>query len=571
MASDPKPATPSLNLENISAFSHSQSFKPPKLRLFRTLQLFALLFGVIWLTGSLLVSHYLIEGQLKESLRASNNYVEGEVGHLVEALSQNLYRAEQLSKTLSFDQSVITLAEFAKKHSTEYINLDTSARHTYVLNMQGANAVNKLFEQLARNVDLYQILLQDESGYCIGSSRAMENDGCLGVNYQTREYFKKAKQNGSGRQFAIGQVFPVPSFFFSTAIKQDGEFLGIVVVRQEMQQIVGFLNHQKGLTFITGTDGVILSSSQQELIYKYIGSEFAPPLNLKDFQKMYHHSDAESLRMARADLAMGNFPFITMDGKFYLMGKAGVEGGDFNIFILENVDPIISNYYNSWKLAITIVILGLLLIVMAERNLNHSQHRAAHLNALSEANKNLALLTDDLYELSITDSLTGISNRRFFSERLQEEINRAKRQKKSMSANSGKAAGLTLMIIDIDEFKKVNDTYGHPAGDQAIRAMANICKDAVRQYDCVGRIGGEEFAVLLTDADSLQAKEIAERIRKQCEKHVIQFNNIHFTQTCSIGIASYDDNYSVEELLSKADNALYAAKSGGRNRFVCAA
>lgn len=570
MNDNPESTTPSLSLENISTFTHPGNVKPPKLRSFRVLQAVALMAALVWLIGSVLVSRHLIEGQLKESLYASNNYVTAEAGHLVGTLSQNLYRAEQLSKTLSFNQSVIDFTEVAKKHSNEYKNLAADDRHNYILNMFDAKVVNNLFEQLAHNVDLYQILLQDESGYCIGSSRARESDGCIGISYQTREYFQKAKQDGGGRQFAIGQVVPVPSFFFSTGIKKEGDFLGAVVVRQDMQQIIGFLNHQKALAFMTGIDGVILSSSQDDLIYKYIGSEFSPSLDSKHYQKFYHRKNVESLDMERVDLSMGDFPFVKMNGKMYLLGKASVAEGDFTIFILENIDPAIHNYYTSWKLAMTIVLLGLLLIWMVERNLNHSQHRAAHLNALSKANKNLALLTDDLYELSVTDALTSISNRRFFNERLQEEINRAQRKKES-SVDVNRASRLTLMIIDIDNFKKINDTYGHPAGDKAIRIMANICKEAVRQYDCVGRIGGEEFAVLLTDADSSQAKEIAERIRKQCEKHVIQFNNIHFMQTCSIGIASFEAGDSADSLLSKADKALYAAKSGGRNRFVCVA
>ncbi|GGY61856.1 hypothetical protein GCM10011613_01630 [Cellvibrio zantedeschiae] len=559
-----------VRLESMSALSQSDSVNPPKLRFFRALQLFAIMFALVWLVSALLVSHYLIQEQLKESLNSSSNYVEGEVGHLLDALSQNLYRAEQLSKTLSFDQSVIKLAEFTNRHSNEYKDLPDKERYEAILKLLGANTVNLLFEQLAHSVDLYQVLLLDSAGYCVGSSRFTQANGCIGVNYRARDYYLKARDEGSGRQFAIGRVLPVPSFFFSTAIKKDNEFLGAVVVRQEIKQILGFLNHQKSLTFITGSDGVILSSSQPELVYSYVGSEFFPSLDLTQYQSIYHRDKMENLNLDQVVLPFGDFPFIKFQGKTYMLGHVKVEGGDFHIFILDNVEPAIASYYNSWKLAGIIVVLGLLLILMIERNLNHNQHRIAHLNALSEANKNLALLTDELYELSVTDALTGISNRRFFRARLQDEISRAQRRNNSLSVNNVELVRLSLLIIDIDEFKRINDKYGHPVGDQAIITMAKICADAVRQYDCVGRIGGEEFAVLLTDADKVQACEVAERIRSQCENQLIQFENFNFFQTCSIGIATLNAGDTADSLLSRADKALYEAKHAGRNRFICA-
>ncbi len=568
MVSDPDDHASSLSLENISAITHSKSPKPPKLRLFRALQLIALMFALSWLLGATLVSHYLIEGQLKEGLSASNLYVQGEARHLLDALSQNLYRAEQLSKTLSFDQTVISLAEYAKAHQDNYTNLPEPERVNYILTMLGANRVNQLFEQIARGVGLYQVLLLDESAYCVGSSRYSQPNGCIGVNYKTREYYLRARDEGGGRQFAIGHVLPVPSFFFSTAIKQNNQFVGAVVVRQEMQQVVGFLNHQKNPTFITGNDGIVLSSSREEWIYHYMGAEFFPAPDLNRYQQLYHRNKIEALQLNNVKLPFGDYPFVKMNNQVYILAKAKVEANDFHIFVLENVDQLISNYYNSWKLAITIIMLGLMLIIMIERNLNYGQHRIAHLNALSEANKQLAHLTNELYGLSVTDPLTGISNRRYFRARLQDEIHRAQRRINISPQND---ALLALMIIDIDEFKKVNDRYGHPAGDKAITVMANICTDAVRQYDCVGRIGGEEFAILLTDADSSQACDVAERIRRACAEQVIEFEDFGFSQTCSIGIASFKAGDSADSLLSRADKALYSAKSAGRNCFVYSA
>lgn len=553
-----------LRLDKVSAFAQSMSVEPPKLRPFRALQVWAILFAVIWLCAAWSLSQYLIERQIEKNLTQTRSYVANEINHLVKSLSQNLYQAEQISKTLSFDQSIIDLADYSKKHLDEYQFLNTDQRRDYMLAIPEAVKVNRLFKQLVDNLGLNQTFLLDAEGHCVGSSRAKQLDGCIGTNYQTREYFNNAQRDGNARQFAIGLLVPAPSLFSATAVKKDNEFLGVVVIRQEMEQILGFLNHQKNLSFITGADGIILGSSDPALNYQYVNSEFSPTLDTEEYRQKYKRDQVNTLSLEKTELPIADSYFIKVKDQFYILGHASVENDDFQIFILENIDNIIHNYENFWNIAIAILILGLALILMIERNLNYSQHRIAHLNALSEANKNLAHLTDELYALSVTDALTGLSNRRFFNEQLENEIQRAQRKSESQSS----ASQLALLVIDIDHFKSINDTYGHPAGDQAIRMMAKFCSDAVRQYDCVGRIGGEEFAVLLIDTNREQAKEIAERIRSQSETTAIDYYGTRFVQTCSIGIALFEPGDSANTLLSKADRALYAAKRAGRNQCV---
>ncbi|HMW49850.1 MAG TPA: GGDEF domain-containing protein, partial [Cellvibrionaceae bacterium] len=215
-----------------------------------------------------------------------------------------------------------------------------------------------------------------------------------------------------------------------------------------------------------------------------------------------------------------------------------------------------------WATGGIIIVLGLLVILLIERNINYTQHRLAHLNALSAANQSLALASQELYFLSVTDVLTGIANRRFFTRRLKEEIDRHGRAEPSQTQLE---TTLALLAIDIDFFKTINDTHGHPAGDQAICALASICKNTIRPYDILGRIGGEEFAVLLIDITAPQAEEIAERIRSVCETSSISVEKAIFNQTCSIGMALYQPGESAEQLLAHADRALYAAKHNGRN------
>jgi diguanylate cyclase (GGDEF)-like protein len=120
-------------------------------------------------------------------------------------------------------------------------------------------------------------------------------------------------------------------------------------------------------------------------------------------------------------------------------------------------------------------------------------------------------------------------------------------------------------MADVDEFKKYNDAFGHPAGDEVLKKVAKILLSSTRSVDCIARYGGEEFAVLLTDTIGDEARDVAERIRERVAEKDFPGRKI----TISIGMAEFpQDGHSAEEVISMADEALYAAKRGGRNRIV---
>lgn len=163
--------------------------------------------------------------------------------------------------------------------------------------------------------------------------------------------------------------------------------------------------------------------------------------------------------------------------------------------------------------------------------------------------------------MSRTDPMTGVANRRHFLPLLAAEIRRAQRLNQPLS----------LLELDIDHFKQVNDTYGHLTGDAAIRLLADQCRCRAREIDVVARLGGEEFAVLLPGADLPQALAVAERIRALVEATPMKSpDSVEFHITVSIGVVQVgQDDEGENSLLARVDKALYMAKNTGRNR-VCA-
>lgn len=170
-------------------------------------------------------------------------------------------------------------------------------------------------------------------------------------------------------------------------------------------------------------------------------------------------------------------------------------------------------------------------------------------------------LNSQLEQISRVDGLTELFNRRYWEEQFVLEFKRDKRNESPSC----------LIMLDIDHFKRVNDTYGHPAGDAVIKAVAEVITKATRETDLAGRFGGEEFAVILPDTPIANVEFAAQRIRKMVEKLVVVHDEVEIKVTVSLGIAGFDQSFKDHtEWLTAADKALYEAKEGGRNQVVIA-
>jgi two-component system cell cycle response regulator len=180
--------------------------------------------------------------------------------------------------------------------------------------------------------------------------------------------------------------------------------------------------------------------------------------------------------------------------------------------------------------------------------------------ALEERERELLEVNERLRFMSQTDGLTGLDNRRHLNERIDEMFAHAQRLGEPFS----------LVMCDLDKFKSVNDTYGHQAGDEVLKQLAGILKDAAREIDRVGRYGGEEFMLLLPGAELDDAVSFAERVRKRIADHTFTFDGVGIKRTASFGVSGWPHPRVTESdaLVRTADDALYVAKETGRNRVI---
>ncbi|MDT8396460.1 MAG: diguanylate cyclase [bacterium] len=234
------------------------------------------------------------------------------------------------------------------------------------------------------------------------------------------------------------------------------------------------------------------------------------------------------LRMARANARLMNIPIVMVTSESDVSEVVKAFDLGANDFIVKPFNPS--------------------LLKVRLKNMLHIKRLQDQLKAQKEM----------MEAMATTDTLTGIPNLRFFMQAMDDKFHRTRRYEDSFS----------LLMIDLDHFKKVNDTYGHPRGDSVLVESAQVLLSAIRKVDMVARYGGEEFVVIMPHTDREGAKIAGERVRAAFEAR--HFNGLpeRGSLTVSVGAATFDveKDHSVTQFIERADKALYAAKRGGRNR-----
>jgi diguanylate cyclase (GGDEF)-like protein len=200
-------------------------------------------------------------------------------------------------------------------------------------------------------------------------------------------------------------------------------------------------------------------------------------------------------------------------------------------------------------------------VILVIRFFDYSRERAANKKKREELEKNLRALEIEKSEYeksSKEDPLTGCLNRAGFSSVLM-------REQENLSKND---SPVSFVILDIDHFKQVNDTYGHACGDEVLKAVAHAVRGMLRKYDVLARYGGEEFLTLLPETDLEGAKIVAERFRKTIEDTTVIFGKISIKVTITLGVAQYDHALGADKSIQMADRALYEGKETGRNKVI---
>lgn len=359
-------------------------------------------------------------------------------------------------------------------------------------------------------------------------------------------------------------------------IKRLQDILGVIVVNgrnannpidEDLAKVADF-----GKTFGLGIYNFIsyLNSEKQRsrfLTFSKIWMAMGSTMNYKDILSIILRSVIAELKFDRVKLYLVNKPDSLLEGSLVADVRGVFQAIEQEKYPLKKGPPDPEDEMSKLIINVPLEVRGEKIGLMAIENIFSQKPITdedvenikifANQAALTIEN---AQLFKKVEELSITDGLTGLYIFRYFKQRLAEEIARADRFKED----------LTLMIADVDDFKRYNDTYGHPVGDAVLQELSKMLIGNVREVDLVGRYGGDEFVVIFPRLKQAEAKEMmGTRVHQAISGHRFQVKDKTLSFTISIGMATFpNDATSVEELVDKADKALYWAKQHGKNR-VC--
>lgn len=365
---------------------------------------------------------------------------------------------------------------------------------------------------------------------------------------------------------------------FSSATLRDGTILfpgdeGLVVVRPEKLapkpliaplvitgvSLPGSKLAPTALADLALRDGLFLNKEDRAFQINFALLDYASPQTslyrhtLEGFDKSWTPWSPETRSATYTNLPPGNYRLI-IQAKGRLLTQPTAQ-------IVVNVNVPAFWYETRWFTALELLfVLGVIFIVVRVRTAVLRKRESDLEQEVQQRTRELLVANKQLLLLATQDPLTGILNRRCFIEKAEGELERLHR-------NPGV---LSLLLLDIDHFKSINDTYGHAAGDEIIRTVARRIESQLRTTDVLARYGGEEFVVLLPSTSITQAQTLAERLRACIADEQIPFENGSTRVTISLGVAESNGSEKLQYILGEADAALYRAKGAGRNRVSLA-
>lgn len=422
-------------------------------------------------------------------------------------------------------------------------------------------AANTYFKDVSRYLQVDLAWLTDARGLTLAANNHDSPESLIGTDFHERVYFTEAIAGRPGHQFAVGQKTNIPGLFFSSPVRAaSGRIIGVVGVKSNLSKVAGRI--RKHGIFVTDEQGVVILSERKELLFKAVPGAPILKADQETRQKRYKRTDFPVLSLVPADAL--RFPDIQLlgDQKIPVLHRSfAIPEDGLTVHLVEELDQL--SAWRSQRVALfwmaSFSVMAALWAIVA--TLIYTLRARLYRNSIEQANAELLRLNDRLKHQAESDFLTGCMNRRSFDEKLNREISRSQRQNYPLS----------IALLDLDHFKRINDTHGHATGDAALRHFAQFVQGNIRLSDSLARLGGEEFAVLMPDTDASAAVPLIERLRSLVAQTPLPLENGPLlTITVSIGLTSLCDTDMAKTFIRRADEALYAAKAAGRNRAIYA-
>ena len=504
--------------------------------------LITILLLIVWnISGWYVAERYYI-AKARELIEQETVLSQQRAGDLVDSIARNLNNLHGIPEFLTNLLRVRRAAErFGADALASTLTLEIQ-RQRWTTDPQ-LNELNQLLGIAEKKLGADMIYMLNASGDCIASSNWNTLQNPIGLNFAERDFFKKNKLGQSGMQYAVGKRTRIPGVFFSTPVIQNGKFMGAIVAKADVPNL-SFLISQFD-AFVTDSYGVVILARNKSLeMHAMPGATIR---NVPEQQRLarYYRSDFPELKLeAWEDRRLPALIKFENEQPPHVISTKPLNAYGLQVYVMSEMTTMPALTQNHFWFTLLLNALGSMVILVIAGVLIHF--------------KTIERSKAQLWKRANFDVLTQLPNRDMFRDRLSQEIKKSDRT----------GQPLALMLIDLDQFKEVNDTLGHDMGDILLQEAARRILNCVRESDTVARLGGDEFTVVLSQlANASHAEDIAQKIIKRLsEPFTLNLEVAHIS--ASLGITLYPvDALDIDSMMRNADQAMYVAKNNGRNRY----
>ncbi|ASL43147.1 putative diguanylate cyclase AdrA [Burkholderia sp. AD24] len=529
---------------------------------------FALIVLVCWFVAGM-VADRMVQQELDAALHTQRQMSTSIVDNMAEVIASDLAMSRAIPATMA-EMDVIQHALVQSQNYAANGAAAEPALHAALLKDARMRAVSEFLHDAQGFSGLDQIWLVNANGICVASSNSISNpqaaqQSFVGVDMRERGYLANALLGAFAEAYGVGRASGEPGIFIAAPVYADGLLAGVVVAKVGIARLRHWVAHAG--TFVADENGVIIMAHDSALEGHALPNSHVMQMSAADRKIIYRRETFSDISIQVDALVRDQAPWVpaSIAGQLFGMSERPVPSlyqariGLNSGLSAHLVDPLaawpelLRNHKRDHLLVfLTLagtVALAWVITVSYVRERRH--HRATRDLAEQLQSANTLLSAEARH-----DALTGALSRRYFLDLLRHEIERA-------HANN---EPLCMAIADLDHFKQINDRFGHAAGDRALEHFVDTCRAELRGSDAIGRLGGEEFGLLLPATDLAGGREVVERLRLRLKAIPSPKLPASVGLSVSIGITELSPDDLPERIVSRADTALYAAKSGGRDR-----
>ncbi|MFM0627791.1 sensor domain-containing diguanylate cyclase [Paraburkholderia xenovorans] len=529
---------------------------------------FMLIVLVCWFVAGM-VADRMVQQELDAALRAQRQMSASIVDNMAEVIASDLAMSRAIPATMA-EMDVVQRALVQSQNYAVNGEATEPVLRAALLKDKRMSAVSNFLHDAQGFSGLDQIWLVNANGVCVASSNSINNPlaaerSFVGTDMRVRGYLTNALLGAFSEAYGVGRASGEPGIFIAAPAYADGLLVGVVVAKVGIARLRHWVAHAG--TFVADDNGVIIMAHNSELEGRALPNSRVTQMTPAERKVIYLRDAIPDIHISVDSQVREQAPWVPSAVAGQLFGMSDrpmpslyqTRGGLNSGLSAHLVDPLVAwpellrNHKRDHLLVfLTLagtVALAWVITVSYVRERRH--HRATRDLAEQLQSANTLLAAEARH-----DALTGALSRRYFLDLLRHEIERA---------HAGNEP-LCMAIADLDHFKQINDRFGHAAGDRALEHFVDTCRAELRGADAIGRLGGEEFGLLLPATDLAGGHEVVERLRLRLKAVPSPKLPASVGLSVSIGITELSPDDLPERIMSRADMALYAAKSGGRDR-----